>query len=175
VIGNPAVTVQPVVTPNGILSTRPEAPADDGFLFTLFESVKGPDFAELPDPLKVQLLRMQYDAMRQSYRTSFATSAFNIVMMDDAPIGSLITNATNDCISVVYIALLPVWRRRGISSALMRLILFEARTRDLSCEATVAVDNIASLCLWAGLGFTETSRDAANVVLRWRYSPSGLG
>jgi GNAT superfamily N-acetyltransferase len=116
---------------------------------------------------------MQYDAMRQSYRTSFATSAFNIVMMDDAPIGSLITNATNDCISVVYIALLPVWRRRGISSALIRLILIEARTRDLSCEATVAVDNIASLRLWAGLGFTEASRDAANVVLRWRCSPSG--
>ena len=154
------------------MSIRPEAATDEGFLFTLFESVKGPDFVGLPVPLKTQLLQMQYSAMRESYRTSLTTGSFNIVMMDDAPIGSLITNATNDCISVVYIALLPVWRRRGISSALMRLILFEARTRDLSCEATVAVDNIASLRLWAGLGFTEMSRDAANVILRWQCSSS---
>jgi GNAT superfamily N-acetyltransferase len=172
VIRNPAATVQPVVTPSGILSTRPEAPADEGFLFTLFESVKGPEFAGLPVLLKTQLLRMQYSAMRQSYLTSFTTGAFDIVMMDDTPIGSLIINATNDCISVVYIALLPAWRGRGISSTLMRLIQIEASTRDLSCEATVAVDNVASLRLWAALGFTETSRDAANVVLQWRPSSS---
>lgn len=172
VIRNPTVTVQSVTTPAGILSTRPEAAIDEAFLFTLFESVKGPDIARMPvdDHLKLQLLHMQYTAMTQSYRTSFTTEAFNIITMDNTPIGRLITEETDNCICIVYIALLPAWRHRGISSQLMSALLMEAQARHLPCEAMVALDNIPSLRLWAGLGFTEQSRDTANVILRW-YPP----
>jgi GNAT superfamily N-acetyltransferase len=158
-----------MATPAGILSTRPESAIDGAFLFTLFESVKGPDIARMPvdDRMKVQLLHMQYTAMTQSYRTSFATEAFNIITMDNTPVGRLITEAIKGCIHIIYIALLPAWRHRGISSQLMRALLAEAQARHLPCEATVALDNIASLRLWTGLGFTEQSRDTANVILRW--------
>jgi GNAT superfamily N-acetyltransferase len=170
VIRNPAVTVQSVATPAGILSTRPEAPIDEAFLFTLFESVKGPDIARMPvdDHMKLRLLQMQYTAMTQSYRKSFTTEAFNIITLDNTPIGRLIVEETNNCICIVYIALLPAWRHRGIGSQLMRALLTEAQARHLPCEATVALDNIPSLRLWVGLGFTEQSRDTANVILRWR-------
>jgi ribosomal protein S18 acetylase RimI-like enzyme len=169
VIGNRAISVQRVVTAHGVLSTRPEAGKDEAFLFSLFESVKRPVLARMPvdDDMKARLLRMQFRAMTQSYRASCPTGAFQVVMMDDAPIGQLITDNADDRVYVVYVALLPPWRQRGIGSALMRALLNQAQALDLGCEATVAVDNIPSLRLWAGLGFAQRTRDAANVILEW--------
>jgi ribosomal protein S18 acetylase RimI-like enzyme len=169
VIRNDAISVQGVVTALGALSTRPESGTDETFLFSLFESVKGPVVAQMPvaDDMKARLLDMQFRAMMQSYRASCPTGAFQIVTLNDAPIGQLITDTASDRIYVVYIALLPLWRARGIGSALMRALMDTAQALDLGCEATVAVDNIPSLRLWAGLGFAERTRDAANIVLEW--------
>jgi ribosomal protein S18 acetylase RimI-like enzyme len=160
------------VTVHGVLSTRLEVAADEAFLLRLFESVKGPLFARMPvdDVMKARLLDMQFRAMMQSYRASCPSGAFQIVTMDDAPIGQLIAHIAADRVYVVYIALLPSWRRRGIGSALIRALLDEAQADDLGCEATVALDNIPSLQLWAGLGFAERTRDAANVILEWWHS-----
>jgi GNAT superfamily N-acetyltransferase len=172
VIGNDAISVQRVVTAHGVLSARSEAATDEAFLFGLFESVKGPVFTHMPadDDMKARLLRMQFRAMTQSYRASCPAGAFQIVTLDDVPIGQLITARISDRIHVVYIALLPPWRHRGIGSALMRALLNRAQALDLGCEATVAADNIPSLRLWAGLGFAERTRDAANIILEWRPS-----
>jgi ribosomal protein S18 acetylase RimI-like enzyme len=172
VIRNDAISVQGVVTARGVLSTRPEVAADEAFLLKLFESVKGPLFARMPvdDDMKARLLDMQFRAMTLSYRASSPSGAFRIVTMDDAPIGQLITHIADDRVHVVYIALLPSWRHRGIGSALIRALLDKALAHDLGCEVTVALDNIPSLRLWAGLGFAEQTRDAANVVLEWWHS-----
>jgi ribosomal protein S18 acetylase RimI-like enzyme len=121
--------------------------------------------------MKAQLLDMQFRAMTQSYRTAFPAAAFAIVTMDDVPIGQLILDTAEDRIHVVYIALLAIWRRRGIGSALLRAVLAKARALDLPCEATVAVDNVPSLRLWAALGFTEQTCDTANIVVKWWPSP----
>ena len=166
-IRNQALSVQAVVTPHGLLATRQEAATDETFLFSLFESVKGPDFARMPvdDRMKTQLLRMQYSAMTQSYRASFPDASFAIITMDGAPIGRLITDVTQDRLHIVLVAFLPDWRHRNLGSALMRQVLTQARTRGLTCEATVALDNIPSRRLWARLDFIERSRDAANVIL----------
>jgi ribosomal protein S18 acetylase RimI-like enzyme len=172
VIRNDAISVQSVVTAHGALSTRPETATDEAFLFSLFESVKGPMFARMSvdDEMKARLLHMQFRAMTQSYRASCPTGAFQIVTLDGAPIGQLITDIAADRIYVVYIALLPSWRDRGIGSALMRALLTRAQALDLGCEATVALGNIPSLRLWAAFGFVERTRDAANVILEWRPS-----
>jgi ribosomal protein S18 acetylase RimI-like enzyme len=173
VIRNDDISVQGVVTAHGALSTRMEAAADEAFLFSLFESVKGPLFARMPvdDDMKVRLLHMQFRAMTQSYRASCPDGAFQIVTIDDVPIGQLITDRAGDRIYIVYIALLPSWRHRGIGSALMGALLDRAQAHDLGCEATVAVDNIPSLRLWEGLGFAERTRDAVNIILEWWPSP----
>lgn len=143
-------------------------------MFELFASVKGPEFARMPadDALKAQLLTMQYRALTQSYQAGFPSAAFAVVMMDKVPVGRLITDSTADGIHIVYIALLPRWRGRGVASALMRAVLAHTRTLGLPCSATVAVDNTPSLRLWTALGFTELARDTTDVVLEWRASPA---
>ncbi len=157
--------VQTLATSDGTLSARPEEAADEAFLFSLFECVKGPDFALFPDEMKTQLLRMQFHAMTQSYRRSWPAASCDIVTLKGAPIGRLITDTSNRCLHIVYIALLPSWRRRGIATALMRSVLSHADTLHLPSRATVAVDNVASLRLWTNLGFTERSRNSTDACL----------
>jgi len=165
VIRSRAIPVQTVVTKDGTLSTRPDQDDDEAFLFALFASVKGPDFALLPEVIRTQLLRMQYRAMTQSYHQSWPDAAFDILTLGGHPIGRLITDTSDHCLHIVYIALLPSWRNRGLASALMRSVMFHADTLRLSGRATVAIGNDASMRLWAGLGFTEQSRSDTDVIL----------
>ena len=168
VIRNCRVRVQPIATPFGVVSLRPQDDADEAFLRPLFDSVKGSMFAPMlvDDRTKAQLLGMQYHAMTQAYRGSFPEGAFNIVESDGAPIGRLIIDMSEQFVHVVYLAFLPDWRRRGIGSALMGAVVRFADAHDLPTEATVALDNAASLRLWASLGFVEISRDATDMRLR---------
>jgi ribosomal protein S18 acetylase RimI-like enzyme len=167
-----ADAVEPVATRHGTLSVRPETAADEAFQFTLHESVKGAELALLPlaGPIRRQLLDMQFRAMTMSYRSSFPAGRFEIITLDEAPIGRLITDDRNGRLYIVYIALLPEWRNRGIGTALMTSVLDKPRRLGRTCEAIVAVDNQASLLLWSRLGFVERGRDDANIVMQFRPS-----
>jgi ribosomal protein S18 acetylase RimI-like enzyme len=162
--------MNPVQTPHGKISTRPETSSDTAFLFTLHESVKGAEFVTMTvgDPIRRQLLDMQFRAMTMSYRTNFPSGRFEIVILNGTPIGRLITDHTQNRFRIVYIALLPEWRRCGIAVALMTSVLQEPRRRGTRCEATLARDNLPSQRLWSRLGFTECARDDANLVLEWQ-------
>lgn len=169
-IRNCADTVDPVVTRHGTLALRPESAADAAFLFTLHESVKGAELALMPvdETMRRQLLDMQFRAMTMSYRSAFPAGRFEIITLNAVPIGRLITDDGPDRFHIVYIALLPEWRNRGISTTLMESVLDQPRRRGIRCEATVALDNLASLRLWSRLGFTERVREGADLVMEWR-------
>jgi ribosomal protein S18 acetylase RimI-like enzyme len=160
----------PVMTPHGELRTRPETDADADFLYSLFESVKGPGMAAMSadDRTKRQLLRMQFRAMTQSYHAAFPGARYDIVILDAAPIGRLILDLSPARAHVVYVALLPEMRNRGIGTALMTAVLGEPRRHGTVCEAQVAIGNTPSLRLWRRLGFVERERGETDVILEWR-------
>jgi len=171
-IRNGADAVEPVVTQHGTLRLRPETVADAAFLFALHESVKGAELALMPvaEPIRRQLLDMQFRAMTTSYRSGFPAGRFEVITLNEAPIGRLITDNGQGRFRIVYIALLPEWRNRGISTALMTSVLDKPRRLRTRCEATVTLDNLASVRLWSRLGFTERERDDTDLVLEWRPS-----
>ena len=53
-------------------------------------------------------------------------------------------------------------------TALMRSVLDTPNRPLIRCEATVALDNPASLRLWSRLGFVERARSETDLVLEWR-------
>jgi ribosomal protein S18 acetylase RimI-like enzyme len=169
-ISNETAAVEPIDTPHGTLRTRPETAADAAFMFALHATVKAAEFAMMPvgEPIRRQLLDMQFRAMTTSYRTAFPNGRFEVITLDEAPIGRLITDSGPDRFHIVYIALLPEWRQRKLSALLMSRVLEQPRGRGTRCETTVALDNLASQQLWDRLGFTERERDGANLVLEWR-------
>jgi ribosomal protein S18 acetylase RimI-like enzyme len=159
-----------VTTPHGDLSTRPETETDADFLFSLFQSVKEPEMAAMPADMRTkrQLLCMQFRAMTQSYHAVFPGAQYDIVLLNGEPIGRLILNLIPARAHVIYVALLPKMRNRGIGTALMTAILDEPRRHGAVCEAQVAIGNMASLRLWRRLGFIERERDETDVVVEWR-------
>lgn len=169
-IGNAASAVEPIVTPHGTVWLRAETPADAAFLFGLHETVKGAELAlmPVPEPMRRQLLEMQFRAMTAGYRTGFPAARFEIVTLGDAPIGRLITDTSEGWFHIVHIALLPEWRNRRIGADLMAAVLDRPRRLGMRCEATVALDNVASLRLWFRLGFAERERNDTDFKLEWR-------
>lgn len=164
--------VEPLGTGHGTLRTRPETAVDDAFLFALHASVKGPEFALMPvaEPMRRQLLDMQFRAMIMGYRAMFPAARYEVITLNDAPVGRLITDESQGRFHIVHIALLPEWRNRGIGFALMASVLDEPRRRGMTCEATVALDNQSSLRLWSRLGFTERAHGDTDFILEWRPS-----
>src|SRR5271165_3154823 len=146
-IRNHPGVVEPVHTRHGMVRARTETASDKTFLVALFESVKGPEFALMPvaRPIQLQLLNMQYQAMTTGYHAAFPAARFEVITLNEAPIGRLITLERQDRFHIIYIAVLPEWRNRGIASALLTAVLSEPRRRGLPCEATVAVHNLPSL------------------------------
>jgi len=169
-IRNDTDTVEPLATQHGTLRLRPETEADTSFLFTLHESVKGAELASIAEPIRRQLLEMQFRAMSMGYHSGFPAGRFEIIALDDAPIGRLITDDSQGRIHTVYIGLLPEWRNRGICTILMTAVLDQPRRRGIPCEAIVAVENLPSLRLWSRLGFTERERNESDVIVGWRPS-----
>jgi ribosomal protein S18 acetylase RimI-like enzyme len=161
-----------VTTPVGELTLRPEADdgSDEAFLFDLFASVKAPEMALMPidERGREQLLRMQYRSMTTSYRVGFPSARFDIIELDHTRIGRLVTDVQPDHVYYVDIALLPHARGRGIGTSLMRAALEEPRCLGMPCRVKVMTDNIASLRLWARLGFTLRAEIPPQVELEWR-------
>lgn len=168
-IRNGPAIVEPIATKNGALRSQPESPDDRPFLFALHETVKGAELAamQVPEPIWRQLVEMQFRAMTEGYRSMFPAADYRIITLEEAPIGRLITDQSQDRFHIVHIALLPTWRHRGIGSALMTAVLAEPRHLGVICEATVDQDNLASLRLWTRLGFAERTRAGADLIMRW--------
>jgi GNAT superfamily N-acetyltransferase len=167
-IQNAAAAVEPIATPHGVLKLRAQTAADAAFLFALHETVKGAELAPVPEPMRRQLLDMQFRAMTSGYQAAFPAARYEIVTLDDAPVGRLITDTSGGCFHIVHIAVLPDWRNRGICTALMTAVLDEPRRQGMRCEATVAPDNTPSLRLWSRLGFAERERTDVEFILEWR-------
>jgi RimJ/RimL family protein N-acetyltransferase len=167
-------TVEPLPIQHGTVRLRPEVSADAAFLCALHDSVKGMELGSLPvgDPVRRQLLDMQYRAMTESYHAAFPDGRFDLIALNGEPIGRLISDLNRGLLRIVYIALLPEWRSRGICTALMRSVLDSPNSSVTLCEATVALDNPASLRLWSRLGFVERTRSETDLVLEWRRFPS---
>jgi ribosomal protein S18 acetylase RimI-like enzyme len=168
-ISNETDAVEPIDTPHGTLRRRPETVADVSFLCALHASAKAEGFAMLRvgEPIRQQLLDMQFRAMTLGYRTSFPEGRFEVITLNEAPIGRLITDLGRHRFHIVYIALLPEWQQRQIGTVLLSQVLEQPRRRGMRCEATVALDNLPSRHLWLRLGFAERERDGANLVLEW--------
>jgi ribosomal protein S18 acetylase RimI-like enzyme len=74
---------------------------------------------------------MRFRAMTMAYRSAFPAGRFQMIMLNKAPTGCLITDNDPTRFQIVCVALLPEWRDRGIGTALTTSVLGEAASRNL--------------------------------------------
>jgi ribosomal protein S18 acetylase RimI-like enzyme len=159
-----------IVSPRGILRLRPEREEDHAFRFRLFCDAR-PDLALLPLPAaaREQLVTMQFRAQTMSYRAQFPAARFDIIELEESPIGRIAVDRPGAVIHIVDQALSPSFRNLGIGSAIMRALMGEAERAGLPLRLQVASDNAAALRLYLRLGFVPGGASGAfHTTLEWR-------
>jgi len=154
------------------LTLRPERDdeADRTFLFALFVATKAADMEAMPidAAAKEFLLRAQYRSMSATYRRDFRNARWEVVEFMREPVGRIISDVDDRCVTYVDIALLPRAQGRGLATSLMMRALEEPRRLGLPARVNVLAQNVASLKLCERLGFVRLADAPPFVRLEWR-------
>jgi ribosomal protein S18 acetylase RimI-like enzyme len=148
---------------------RAETASDQTLLLDLFTAARAAQFAplNLPAPMLEMLMRQQFHAQTASYAAQFPAARREIIAVDGAPVGRLLTDRDAGQVHLVDIALAPAWRSRGLGAILIGELMDEARGAGLPLNLQVACDNFRAATLYARLGFTTIASDGAYQSMRW--------
>ncbi len=136
------------------VSLRPITDHDREFLRALYASTRAAELAPVPwpDEVKAAFLAEQFGFQDAHYRAHFPRADLLLVMYEGAAIGRIYVDRSESDISLIDIALLPAYQRRGIGSALLAELLDEADARPRAISLHVEPNNPAYR-LYARLGF----------------------
>ena len=104
---------------------RPALPADADFEHLLYASTRD-DLRPLGPEVFDGLVGMHYRAQSMSIRLEHPQADSNIVMVQHAPVGRLIIDASGNHIEVIDVALLPEYRNCGLGTSVLNSVLAQA-------------------------------------------------
>ncbi len=136
------------------ISLRPITLDDEGFLYSVYSSTREDELAQVDwdDAQKQAFLKMQFHAQHTYYMEQYKHASFDVILLDDVPVGRLYLDRRKSEIRIVDIALLTAYRNRGIGSLLLKDILAEGERAGLPVRIHVEHFNPA-LHLYTRLGF----------------------
>jgi GNAT superfamily N-acetyltransferase len=151
-----------------LISIRDEMPHDLDLLFATYGSTREEELNATGWDAKTRaaFLRMQFQAQRSSYARMFPKAQFSIVLVDDQFAGRLVLNRSGIEIRVVDLALLPVYRGRGIGSELLRRVLVEARRERLPVRLH-AIKDSREYRWYLRLGFSSIAQSGPYAEMEW--------
>jgi ribosomal protein S18 acetylase RimI-like enzyme len=165
-----------IASPIGTLHLRPERPQDRDFRFDLFCKSRLPEWdrVQLDPGVRHQLMAMQFEAQTTSYAAQFPRARFDIVELEDKPIGRIVVDRPGDHIHIIDQAIVPELRSRGAGTAIMLSLMQEAETQNIPVRLMVADANDPSLKLYSRLGFRQIDAAVMYMELEWRASRKNL-
>jgi ribosomal protein S18 acetylase RimI-like enzyme len=104
---------------------RPALPADADFEHRLYASTRD-DLRPLGPEVFDGLVGMHYRAQSMSIRLEHPQAERKIVMVQDAPVGRLIIDASGKYVEVIDVALLPEYRNCGLGASVLNSVLTQA-------------------------------------------------
>ena len=163
---SPAGDMKPNAPP---VALRPVQPGDEPFLFLLYASTREAELAVLAwdEAQKEAFLRMQFKAQQIYYQARFADATFEIVLLEDRPVGRLYVHRCDNEIRIIDISLLPAHCRAGIGSCLLNGLLDEAAASALPVRIHVERFNPA-LRWYERLGFRQIEDREVYLLLEWK-------
>jgi ribosomal protein S18 acetylase RimI-like enzyme len=131
------------------------SPQDRDFLYRLYASTRQEEMA-LTGWNQAQIdafLQMQFRLQHRHYQTYYPNAAFDIIYIDNTPVGRLYVDRSADEIRLVDLTLLPPFRRRGIGATIFNDLIAESEKKGLPLRLHVEVNN-PILPYYIKLGFT---------------------
>lgn len=136
---------------------RPATENDEPFIRRLITETLFYELAAWawPEPMREQLLEIQYRVKRQGIAASYAAAEVSVIEADAAPVGWIVVASSDADLHIVEIAVLPESRGKGIGAAALRGVMEEADRRSVPVRLTVNKGNPA-VRLYERLGFRRT-------------------
>jgi len=144
-----------------IVSQRPATPEDEPFLRQLILDSVTEELmaASWPEPMRSQLLEMQYSARRRSIRERFPNAEDRIVLVDGQPAGWFARADLPDEIRWIDLMIRPERRGQGVGTALLGEEMAESDRARKPARFSVSVQNSRAIRLYERLGFRRTGGD----------------
>lgn len=150
------------------LDLRDERADDADFVTTLYADTRREELAPVawPESAKRDFLADQCRLQHDHYRRNYIGARFLLIERAAALIGRLYVHETAREIRLMDIALLHVWRGRGIGTALLRAMQAHALEHDVTLTLHVEPTNPAQR-LYARLGFALIENRGVYDFLGW--------
>lgn len=148
---------------------RPATAADQPFFAALYRSTRDDLLGMIADPRYIDaLVAMQQQMQVAGYRASYPDALVEVLELDGAAVGRLVTAVVGDTLRVVDIAVIPWARGRGVAGTALRRVQEQAVREGRDVALAVRKDNGRARRLYAALGFAPEGEDAVSLQLRWR-------
>ncbi len=96
----------------------------------------------------------------------FDPSGGQIVEVDEVDVGEILVEERPDELVLTRLALLPDWQRRGIGSAIVRMLIERAHELESALVLQVFKTNLRATRLYESLGFVRTGESDTDVYMR---------
>lgn len=161
-------TARPLSIPRaGRLSQRPADPADNDFLLALFAESR-PDLALLPEAVRGQLIRLQFESQSSQYRSSVPDAVDWILELERdgraEPVGRCYLRQAAEEHRLLDLTIRSQWRGQGLGSEVLRRLCAEADRAGVPLRLSVWHANEGAVRLYRRHGFVadgaETGTDS---------------
>ncbi|MEZ5581754.1 MAG: GNAT family N-acetyltransferase [Candidatus Competibacteraceae bacterium] len=104
---------------------RPIQGGDLPFLEALYASTRHQEMAATGwnEQRIAEFLSMQFRAQHYHYQRHYPNACFDLIVIDDEPIGRLYLDEWDDEFRLIDIALIPTYRNRGLGTRLLSNVL----------------------------------------------------
>ena len=152
------------------LTLRDVRPEDEAGFFELFAAVRTGELGmqEWEPGLRDQILRLQFEAQRRSYRAEYPAADDCLIELDGAPVGWVVVDRSGPELHGIDIALLAEKRGQGLGTRVIRALQEEAAAGDRPMVTTVNRTNVQALAFYVRLGFRGIKETDAHIVMEWR-------
>lgn len=154
------------------VSLRPVAPEDAEFLLSVYAGTREAELSQVEwgEGQREAFLRQQFAAQRGEYDTRFPEAEYDVILLDDLPVGRIWIGRGEEQIRLLDIALLPEAQNRGVGTILLRALIEESRTSNRKLRHMVFVLNPDATRFYERLGFVRIEEFGAYVHMEWRPS-----
>jgi GNAT superfamily N-acetyltransferase len=160
-----------IPSPIGMLRLRPERLEDRDFCYRLFCESRPPQFAVLAPAAVRQVMTYQFHGQNLNHLARFPQASVDIIELSGEPIGRLVVDRSAAVLHLVDLAIVPQWRGRGGGTAIMRVLMDEARAAEVPVRLEIAAPDDPSVRLYLRLGFMPIETAPFYTRLEWQPAP----
>lgn len=149
-----------------VLGLRPAGEDDFELLHRIYASTRVEELALLDwdDRSKEAFLWMQFQAQHSYYRQIYPEASYDVILVDEVPVGRLYVERGEEAFLVIDIALLPEYRGQGIGTTLLEQVIEEAQALGKAVQIHVERQNPARR-LYERLGFRQLEEQEIYLLL----------